>query len=763
MKKVVSLCAVALVFGALSGCITSKQSYVSKGNKLYDAGKYSDASLNYRKAMQKDPNYGEAYYRLGLAAIKLNDAREAYNVLFRAVQLLPDRVDVAEKFADVCLTFYMADPNHPQALYKQITQLSKDLLAKNPNSYEALMLQGYLASTDRKPKEAIAFFRAALKINNSDAGVKTALVQSLMQDGQVSEAEKLGTDLIYREKTNYSQAYDLMYAQYFNTNRLAEAENVLKAKVSNDPKRADWIIQLARHYNRIKKPAEMQATLQRLLDNPKDFPQGRLWVGDYYMGLADFPSAVRYYEEGVSAGKEKTVYQDRVLVALLKQGKSEEGLKLTGEILKESPEDETALSLRGDLLLDGGKSENLDTAIRIFQGLTKRKPVDPVYRLHLGRAYVRKGDLESARKEVQEAVRLRKTFAEAKYELGLISLLRGHAAEALQQANDILASQPDDRQGKLLRTESLIHTGDLRTATLELGRMAKETPQDSQVQLQLALIAMRDRKFPEALDTLNRLRSTGDVRVYVGLATIYTSRRDFEKAFEVLNEGLKKSGNNLLIHNQMAITALLSKQYDRAIDEFQQVLAIDPTSVETMRRLADLNLVKGSQGEALRLYRKAYDTAPNDVASGLALANGLAQTGKTAEARAQYLSVVKTHPEDPVALNNAAYFLADTGGDLDEALRLAQKALEKSPQAAAYSDTVGYVYLKKGLNDSAVRTFGALVRKNPHVPAFRYHLGLALYFKGDKSAARRELQAALADQPTREDEQRIKDLIKKLT
>jgi Tfp pilus assembly protein PilF len=54
------------------------------------------------------------------------------------------------------------------------------------------------------------------------------------------------------------------------------------------------------------------------------------------------------------------------------------------------------------------------------------------------------------------------------------------------------------------------------------------------------------------------------------------------------------------------------------------------------------------------------------------------------------------------------------------------------------------------------------VRNNQHVPAFRYHLGLALYEKGDKVAARRELQTALADHPSRQDEQRINELLKKL-
>jgi tetratricopeptide (TPR) repeat protein len=763
MKQTACVCAVIFAFCSATACIATKQSYVSKGNNLYDSGKYADASLNYRKAIQKDPKFGEAYFRLGLAAIKQNQAREAYDSLFRASQLLPNRVDVTEKFADVCLSFYLAAPS--KTLYQQITQLSEELLAKNANSYEGLMLKGYLASSDRKTKDAIDFFRKALQVNSSDPGVATSLVRILIQDGQLPEAEKQAMDLIQRQKTPYGAIYDLMYGIYFSANRISDAENILKAKVSNNPKQADALVQLAQHYKRVQKPDEMKATLQRLLDNPKDFPDGRISVGDFYASLQNYPEAIRYYQEGVRANsgvKERAPYQDRILMTLLAQGKNQEGLKLAERILRENPQDDSAQRLRADLLLDTGDAGNIDTALRSFQDLSKRNPADATLRLHLGRAYRKKGDLESARKEFQEVLRLRSGMVEAKYELGLIAIMRGQGQEALQQANEILALRPDYRPAKLLRTESLIRSGDLGTARTELNRLAKDSPQDNQVQLQMALMALREKKGPEAMDTLNKLRSTGDPQVFVGLAAIYSSRREFDKAFEILNEGLKKSGDSFIIHNQLAVTAVVAGQYDRAIAEFQKVLAVNPKSVETMRLIGDVYELKGVPDEAVKMYRQAYEVAPNNVASALALAGGLVQAGRVAEARTQYLNIVKAQPDDPVVLNNAAYLLADTGGDLDEALRLAKSALAKSPGQPAYSDTVGYVYLKKGLKDSAVQTFSNLVRRNQHVPAFRYHLALALYEKGDKAAARKELRTALTDHPSRQDEQRINELLKKL-
>jgi tetratricopeptide (TPR) repeat protein len=158
MKNHLALCVLVTSLLAATGCAT-KQGYVAKGNKLFDAGKYAEASLNYRKAIQKDPQYGEAYYRLGLSAIKQDQAAQAYQDLFRAVQLLPNNIDAKEKFADVCLAFYLADPRHPQNYYKQLTQISDELLSKNANSFDGFKIRAYLADIDRKPQEAIALFR----------------------------------------------------------------------------------------------------------------------------------------------------------------------------------------------------------------------------------------------------------------------------------------------------------------------------------------------------------------------------------------------------------------------------------------------------------------------------------------------------------------------------------------------------------------------------------------------------------------------------
>src|SRR5579864_7425730 len=61
-----------------SACSKSAEHYLQKGNELYAAGKPSEAALNYRRAIQQNPKLGEAYYKLGLTEVKLQDLRGAF-------------------------------------------------------------------------------------------------------------------------------------------------------------------------------------------------------------------------------------------------------------------------------------------------------------------------------------------------------------------------------------------------------------------------------------------------------------------------------------------------------------------------------------------------------------------------------------------------------------------------------------------------------------------------------------------------------------
>ncbi len=599
-----------LVVGCLacfSGCRTSEQGYVAKGNKAYDDGKYADAAINYSKALQKDQNYGEAYYRLGLAEIKEQNARQAYDALYRAVELVPNNIDAKEQLGSLTLELYMVDPHRPQAYYNLVKRTSDALLQRNPNSFEGLREKGYLAITDGKRDDAIAIFRKALLVKPSDPNVTAALVQNLLVTGHVPEAEKMGLDLIARHKS-YGAIYDVLYEHYVKDNRPAEAENIIKAKADNNPKESSYQLELAAHYDRVHKPAEMQATLQRLLDNPKDFPQARLQIGDLYFKLRNYPEAVRYFEQGARMSKDadKVLYQKEATNALLAEGKNAQASSTVDQILGETPKDLQTRLVQANILLRSRDPKSLQAAQSEFQELLKQKPNDANILLKLGQAEELQGNMNAARARYQEALSHNSKYLQARYALAEMGLAQQRPEETLQQAAEILKVRPDDPAARLLHAQALARTGNVATARVELTRI-KDFQHNSQAQMELGLLALSEKKYPEAQQIFGKLRGTGNPEATVGLARTYALQKQFDKAQEVLTEGLKKSSDAPLLLGPLANVQAMAGKYDAAIATFQKLILLQPKSPRVRLQLGEVFAIKGDDKNAVEAYGEAVN------------------------------------------------------------------------------------------------------------------------------------------------------------
>ena len=88
MRVIRILVAATIALLALTSCNrdpnVAKKRYVESGNKYFQKGKYREAALMYRDALQKDKRFGEAHYRLGLTYFKMDNLQEGVRSMRRA-------------------------------------------------------------------------------------------------------------------------------------------------------------------------------------------------------------------------------------------------------------------------------------------------------------------------------------------------------------------------------------------------------------------------------------------------------------------------------------------------------------------------------------------------------------------------------------------------------------------------------------------------------------------------------------------------------
>jgi Flp pilus assembly protein TadD len=205
-----------------------------------------------------------------------------------------------------------------------------------------------------------------------------------------------------------------------------------------------------------------------------------------------------------------------------------------------------------------------------------------------------------------------------------------------------------------------------------------------------------------------------------------------------------------------------AKQYDRGIVVFKELLDKDPKSHDLLVKLAEASRLKGDSNTAMEYFRQASAVAPGDTMSLLQLGLLMDGTGRTDQARPIYEQVLKIDPSQPVALNNLAYIKAEQGTDLESALSMAQRARQEAPKSRQVEDTLGWIYIRKNLSDEAIRIFKDVTEQEPNNPAYHYHYGMALLQKGDRASAKRELDAAMKNNPTQNDRVKIQELLQKL-
>jgi tetratricopeptide (TPR) repeat protein len=183
---------------------------------------------------------------------------------------------------------------------------------------------------------------------------------------------------------------------------------------------------------------------------------------------------------------------------------------------------------------------------------------------------------------------------------------------------------------------------------------------------------------------------------------------------------------------------------------------------EVLVRLGETYRRKGDWNSAITNLKMARDILPNNAIVLATLGLCLDHNGNWTEAKQLYEGAIKADSNNGIALNNLAFLIAEHGGDLEDALSKAQRAKQLLPNLAEVSDTLGWIYLKKNSPDTAIDIFKDLVQKVPTQSTFRFHLGMALSQKGDKTRAIKELQEALKHDPANEEKQQIQALLAKL-
>ena len=758
-----------------------KQKYLQSGIKYFDAGRYKEANIMFRKSIEADRKFGLAYYHLALTDLKQNQVAASVGALRRAVELIKPGTDEADdsllKLSEIIVVAAQAQQNN-DTMIKDIQQNVDGLLKRNPKSWQGHKLSGDLAmlataklyraadlpGAKKELGIAITEYRTALSVKPSDPIITLALGRTLVVDGETAEAESLFRGLINKDKTNLNGYYEL-YRVYLSQRKVPEAEAVLKEAIANNPKDTQLRLTLAQFYYGTNKRAELVALLNQMKGDLKQFPDAYFQSGDFYLRVGSFDEAVKQYDEGIQKDSaRKNIYLKHEIEVYVRAGKPLLAREKNDLILKNDPKDPEARGLKATFLLDKG---DINEAMSELQSVVTARPNNFVARFNLGRAHFARGEYEQARQEFDTAIQLRPDYMPARLAQTQVALIRGDNDAALHAADETLRIAPNNIQARVMKAAALQRLQRFDDARALLNVVLEKQPNQEETLLEMGVLDLTQKKVKEAEDLFHRAYQAqpNNLRGLLGESRALLMEGQPDKSVELVETEAKKTPANLDLQRELGNAEVSAGQYDKSIATFQGLLAkvSDPRQqADLWTRVGESYLRKGDIPQSINSLEKARQGQPNNPALMTNLAMLYETESKKDVARKYYELSIKTDPNNAFALNNLAYLISESNGDLNQALTYAERAKQRLPGHPEVNDTLGWIYLKKNLTDNAIETFRTLVVQSPQNPTYHYHYAMALLQKGDRETAKKECQSALADKPNKEQETEIHQLMTKL-
>jgi tetratricopeptide (TPR) repeat protein len=785
MRKLTRYLAVTFAAVLLISCSRDpnylKAKYLQSGKKYYDAGRYKEASIMFRKSIETDRRYGLAYYELALTELKLSQLANAVPALRRAHELIKpgtaEANDTDLKLGEIMVMAAQSQTNNEQ-IVKDIQQIADGLLARNPNSWEGHKLTGdldilatgreYRAGHSPEAKKAleqgIVEYRHALTLKPGDSTITLALGRGLVIDGEIAEAQSLFKGMVAKDKTDLAPYYEL-YRLAVAQRNLPDAEAILKSAIQNNPKNTQLRMALVQFYFATKKQADVLSALNTMKGDLSQFPDAYLQAGDFYMRVGATDDAVKQYEEGIHKDSRRTTtYLKHEIEAYIRGGKLPVANEKNEAILKIDPKDPDARGLKATFLLDKG---DVNQAMGELQSVVTARPNNFVARFNLGRAHFARGEYEQARQEFDTAIQLRPDYLPARLAQTQVALIRGDTEAALHDSDELLRVAPNSIQGRVMKAASLQRLGRYDEARQLLEDVLAKQPNQVETLLELGVLDLAQKKNKEAIDLFHRasVANPDNLRGLLGESRAYLLDGQADKAVQLIQEEVQKHPERLDLIRELGNTQAGVGQFEAAIQTYQGLLArtTDPRQqADLLVRISQAAIKKGDLQQSINSMEKAHQDQPNNAPVMVNLAMLYELQKKPDIARKYYEQSIKVDPNNALALNNLAYLITESNGDLDQALTYATRAKQVLPKFPEINDTLGWIYLKKNLTDNALDTFRDLVVQAPQSPVYHYHYAMALLQKGDRETAKKECQSALADKPSKDQLNDIHILMAKL-
>lgn len=763
-----------IVFILLLGCLLAScgegnrkkaAKYIDSARQLVAAQKRETALIEYRNALELDPENDVALFELAETYILMNKIDAAIRYYTLAAKTNPDRVEPYLRLAQIY--------TRTDRLLEARAEISK-AMAVDPSSVNALHLLSGVQIRERDFTAAIETLKQAEYLDSGNVQTYLALGQLYLKTKQAGPAEAafktavsldsasrdayMGLVRMYSVRQQWDRVEALMtqvaaspgipavkyndLARFYQGRGRADlAESYFRKAIETAPEEIFPVIALARFYTREGQAEKAVEILNQALERFGSRPAVKRIL---FTGLSRV-----YLHVNDIAGAESSVEK-----ALALRGNDPDALFQKGRILMARADFKQALDLFDQVL--GINRFHARAfyyrAICIQERGASDRPEQKIFRAAAG---MLDNPEEFEKSQVLEsllaAVTIDPAFLEARRALAVQYLMEKRADKAREQVDAILGMGPPDHTTMTLMAGLYMLEGVPEKAEGILKAIVREQPDYVPAYIRLGFfyreqgdMARAAQYFQTAYD-----RDTSVIGLIDEIVQIHIRAKAYDDALVLINRSAKSADQAAAsVFDHLAGEVLLARGREKeAIAAFENAVAASPEFIRPRIRLAGYWASRGERAKALAQYQAVEMVAPDHLPALIGIAIIMDAEGRLTEAETYYRRILTLDGRNALAANNLAFLLTGKKGGLEEAFRFAQTARAIAPENPDVLDTLGWIYYQKGSYHNALSEFEEGLKLDPENAILQYHYGMALYMTKAYEKARQHLKKALALDP----------------
>ncbi len=641
-----------LVLMLLTGCDffnKGAEEYLQQARQLHAEGDLQASIIEYKNALQAEPEHAQARWELGLIYLQTGDGASAEKEITRAKSLnsrnanadsFPVEVPLAEALMlqgdyrrlvdEVKIEPYLG-PGEKYALHamraKAYLMLNKAEKAREietaltemaPEANETLLVRAYIKGIDQQPEAATKLLQKVVARDDSNSDAWLHLGEMELAQGNFESATQAFRKVVALSPFN-TYAYYQLGLTAISTDDIDLANQSVQEIIKRAPKNP-----LARQlqgliYMEKGEYESAQTAFEEVVKADNRFAPALYFAGISHLMQDHYEQSASYFESFLSLNSNHTRARQLFATTLFQLQRFDDIPRLLEPLVKSKVADARTLQLLGASYLRMGE---LDKGLTLVQRAADLAPETAAAQYHLAGGLLMAGESEKAMQQLQKTLELAPEFSQARNILVIGHLSKGEGDKALKIADEAISETPDSVDAYLLKLMVLQHNKDYSQAEQLLEIMQKKFPDALVFHLAQGSFLADRGQIDDARAAFKRVLSQDNTHVGALMRLARLERAAGNSA--AMGKWLADANNvdPAALMPALAYAEYLFKtgQAEPALRVLGQVTDADRDNQYYLSLLGQIQLSTGEIQQAVTSYKKLTQVAPNSVPARLSLA-----------------------------------------------------------------------------------------------------------------------------------------------